>query len=267
MVGDLTDEEVEKLLVSIRLHDAKSVRSDHIATSKAWWAGLTDAQKKYADGVKELATVSLSGLVETVDSLAGKVLDVELKVNTRCDLLAEEQKKQTEEHDWQYNVHLEQAEELSEQAKAQERQGEVQDQQGEVQERQGEVQERQGDRITETDKRVAEPTTGMVELKTDMVELVTYMTVRDADRELKQDEWVKHLPPPQKKPRKAKEPETPEGLEKKKQQKELDAATTKMKKAEKNLKCLQDEVKDLEAKFERNSPPAPDVALEPALDA
>ena len=42
-------------------------------------------------------------------------------------------------------------------------------------------------------------------------------------------------PPPQKKPRKAKEPETPEMLEKKKLQKDLDAARRKVTKADTTL--------------------------------
>ena len=118
-------------------------------------------------------------------------------------------------------------------------------------------------------------------------ELVTGMAQRDAEREGKQDEWIKHQPPPQKRPRKAKEPETPETLEKKKLQKELDAAkrkvtnatatmeqdreaedilkqgcdagrsakpaltaaTKKRENSEKKLKNLQDDVADREAKF------------------
>ena len=116
---------------------------------------------------------------------------------------------------------------------------------------------------------------------------------------MKHDERMKHHTPPQKKPRKAKEPETPEELAKKKQQKELDTANTKVTKAietleqdkatedslknalaegkpvqrgltaakkkreksEKNLKNLQDEATDLKAKFEQKFPPDAALAL------
>ncbi len=98
-----------------------------------------------------------------------------------------------------------------------------------------------------------------------------------------------------KKPRKAKEPETPETLEKKKLQKELDNAmkkvtkatetlteekvaedfmktgvvakrflddaTKKREKSEKKLKNLQDEATDLKAKFEQKFPPDAALAL------
>ena len=148
---------------------------------------------------------------------------------------------------------------------------------------------------------MADLKTGMADLKTGMVELVTGMAQRDAEREMKQDEWVKHLPPPQKRPRKAKEPETPETLEKKKLQKELDAANTKVTNAiktleqdreaedilkqgcdagrsakpaltaatkkrensEKKLKRFQDDATALEADFALKFPP--DAALAPAV--
>ena len=107
--------------------------------------------------------------------------------------------------------------------------------------------------------------------------------------------------PPQKRPRKDKEPETPEELDKKKLQKELDnvmkkvtkaietltedkatedslkntlaegkpvqraltAATKKRENSEKKLKNLQDDVADREAKFALKFPP--DAALAPAV--
>ncbi len=107
---------------------------------------------------------------------------------------------------------MEQAEELRELAK--------------VQEQQAEEQREQADRINANKAESAKM----------FAELVTGMAERDVEREMKQDEWMKHQPPPQKKPHKAKEPETPEGLAKKKQQKELDTATTKMNKATETLK-------------------------------
>ena len=85
VLRELTYDEVEERLVRIRLHDATFVRPRDIKSSKAWFEGLADAQNKYADRMKRLENVSHSGLVGTVDSLAGEVRDLttdQHRVNT-----------------------------------------------------------------------------------------------------------------------------------------------------------------------------------------
>ena len=53
------------------------MRDRDIAVSKAWFEDLPDKQKAWAENMKELVTnVSFSGLVETVDPLAGEVRDL-----------------------------------------------------------------------------------------------------------------------------------------------------------------------------------------------
>ena len=165
VLRELTDEEVEKRLVRIKLYHGTLVRPCYIAQSKAWFEKLPDAQKEYADRMKELTTVSHNGLVETVDSLAGKVLDVELKVDTCCDLLAEEQKKQAIVQREQDKVQKQQAEEQVRQAEEQVRQAEFQQMTAKNKEESDKNQEK----MAEEQKKQAE---GLATLNTKMEEVV-----------------------------------------------------------------------------------------------
>ena len=113
VMGDLTDDEVEKLLMRLRFHDGKFKRDRDIAKSNAWFRDLPDAQKKYADEMKELvANTSFPRLVETVDSLAGKVN----KQGKRQMEQWEEQEQQGEEQEKQGKVLKELAKEQKRQA-------------------------------------------------------------------------------------------------------------------------------------------------------